>query len=209
MRFISRLAFAGLLPVIVCLAACAPGTTGAPAGATAPAVSTAPAIATSVPATTTASLPTAAATMTSAPSSAPTTAPTTTSAPTVAPTAGPTVTIAPVATATRAATAPGIAPGGAVISGTGGTTVTALTIKGFLFKPEVLQVKVGTTVTWTNMDDINHSVTNGVPPTPGGAFDSGFFSLGQSVSFTFMQPGDYPYFCKRHNSMMATVKVVP
>ncbi len=57
------------------------------------------------------------------------------------------------------------------------------------------------------MDDIEHSVTSGTPPTPDGKFDSGFFTLGKSYSFTFTQPGDYTYFCKRHKSMTATVRV--
>lgn len=210
MKLIARIQLAALLPVVVWLAACAPGATSAPNTATtAPAAATsAPVVATTAPSSAT-SAPTFAATATAANTTAPTTAPTATVAPATS-TAAPTLTIAPLATATRAAAATaGITPTGAVISGTGGTSVTALSIKGFIFKPEVVPVKVGTTVTWTNMDDIPHSVTNGIPPTPGGAFDTGFFTQGQSVSLTFMQPGDYTYFCKRHNGMTATVKVVP
>ena len=200
MKLRSRIPLAALLPIVIWLAAFSPGATSAPA--------VTPAAATSAPASAT-TAPIAAASATAAPTIAAsaTAAPVNTTAP--ANTAVPTLTIAPAASATRAATTPGITPPGAVISGTGGTSVTALTIKGFIFKPEVQQVKVGTTVTWTNMDDIPHSVTNGTPPTPGGAFDTGFFTQGQSVSLTFMQPGDYAYFCKRHNSMTAVVKVVP
>jgi plastocyanin len=81
------------------------------------------------------------------------------------------------------------------------------TIKLFQFQPKALDVKVGTTVTWTNADDIEHSVTAGEPGKESGAFDSGFFKKGGTYSFTFDKPGTYTYFCKRHNSMKATVTV--
>ena len=84
-----------------------------------------------------------------------------------------------------------------------------VTIKLFQFQPKALEVKVGTTVTWSNGDDIEHSVTSGAPGKPSGAFDSGFFKKGGSFAFTFATPGTYTYFCKRHNSMTATVTVTP
>jgi plastocyanin len=82
-------------------------------------------------------------------------------------------------------------------------------IKLFGFKPESLEVPVGTKVIWTNRDAIEHSVTQGTPEKPGGAFDSGFFTQDQTFSFTFTNVGDYPYFCKRHNFMHGEIKVVP
>lgn len=83
-------------------------------------------------------------------------------------------------------------------------------IKGFLFHPEMIQVPVGTSVVWTNEDDIMHSVTQGIPPTPlTGGFDSIFFTLNQTYSFTFQQPGNYSYFCKRHNHMVGVIHVTP
>ena len=81
------------------------------------------------------------------------------------------------------------------------------TIKLFQYQPKAMEVKVGTTVTWTNSDDIEHSVTAGAPGKETGAFDSGFFKKGGTYSFTFDKPGNYTYFCKRHNSMKATVTV--
>ena len=80
-------------------------------------------------------------------------------------------------------------------------------IKLFQFKPKMLEVKAGTTVTWTNGDAIEHSVTAGAPAKETGAFDSGFFGKGGTWSHTFSEPGTYSYFCKRHNSMMATITV--
>jgi plastocyanin len=82
-------------------------------------------------------------------------------------------------------------------------------IKLFSFKPESLEVPVGTTVIWTNRDAIEHSVTQGTPEKPRGAFDSGFFTQDQTFSFTFTKVGDYPYFCKRHNFMRGEIKVIP
>lgn len=83
-----------------------------------------------------------------------------------------------------------------------------VSIKLFSFNPKVLEVPVGTTVVWTNGDAIEHSVTNGVPGKPAGAFDSGFFTEGQTWSFKFTEPGEYPYYCRRHESMTGMVKVV-
>ncbi|HEY1013799.1 MAG TPA: plastocyanin/azurin family copper-binding protein [Herpetosiphonaceae bacterium] len=82
-------------------------------------------------------------------------------------------------------------------------------IQTFQFKPGRLEVKAGTTVTWTNRDAIEHSVTGGTPPNPAGTFDSGFFTQGESRSFTFDEPGEFAYFCKRHNSMVGTIVVAP
>jgi len=80
-------------------------------------------------------------------------------------------------------------------------------IKLFQFMPKDLSVKAGTTVTWMNGDDIDHSVTAGEPGQESGAFDSGFFKKGGTYKFTFSAPGTYTYFCKRHPSMKASVVV--
>jgi plastocyanin len=82
-------------------------------------------------------------------------------------------------------------------------------IKLFGFDPTVLEVSAGTTVTWTNHDDIDHSITSGTPPDTDGTFDSEFFDQGGTYSYTFDTPGEYAYFCKRHNSMTGLVRVVP
>jgi plastocyanin len=87
-------------------------------------------------------------------------------------------------------------------------------IKLFNF-PDLVEVPVGGTVTWINQDGTNHSVTNGTPEQDGqpeqlgGVFDSGFFGQSESFSFTFTEPGDYPYFCMRHNHMQGIIRVVP
>jgi plastocyanin len=80
-------------------------------------------------------------------------------------------------------------------------------IKLFQFKPKELAVKKGATVTWTNGDAIEHSVTAGNPGKAAQDFDSGLFTKGGSFSHTFDALGSFTYFCKRHPNMQATVKV--
>ena len=53
-------------------------------------------------------------------------------------------------------------------------------IKLFQYQPNPIEIKVGAMVTWTNQDNIVHSVTHGAPPTPGKAFDSGLFDQGKT-----------------------------
>ena len=63
------------------------------------------------------------------------------------------------------------------------------------FDPQVLLVKVGTTVTWRNSSG-THDVTSR---------DRSFRSpplVGLAFSHTFTQPGRYPYFCSNHSGEM-------
>jgi plastocyanin len=77
-------------------------------------------------------------------------------------------------------------------------------IKMFAFTPKVLTIAVGTTVTWTNVDDEPHTVTS-----VGGAFHSSALDTNDKYSFTFSKPGDYPYYCRLHPQMTAKVIVRP
>lgn len=84
----------------------------------------------------------------------------------------------------------------------------AVTVKQFQFMPAELTVKAGTTVTWTNQDDILHTATSGTTPgTADGKFDGPMDGRGKAFSHVFDQAGRYPYFCSRHNSMTGTVIV--
>jgi plastocyanin len=73
-------------------------------------------------------------------------------------------------------------------------------IAGFAFVPEMVEVAVGSTVTWTNQDAAPHSVAG-----DHGEFDSGDLAPGQSFSFTFGAPGTFAYHCDFHPMMEATV----
>jgi plastocyanin len=77
----------------------------------------------------------------------------------------------------------------------------AVTIDNFTFSPAEMTVKVGTTVTWTNHDDIPHTVVSA------GKFRSKAMDTDNSFSFTFTAAGDYKYFCSLHPHMTGTIKV--
>ena len=76
-----------------------------------------------------------------------------------------------------------------------------VTIDNFTFTPPELTVKVGDTVTWTNRDDIPHTVVSA------GKFRSKALDTDNSYSFTFTEAGDYKYFCGLHPHMTGMIKV--
>jgi plastocyanin len=78
---------------------------------------------------------------------------------------------------------------------------TKVTIDNFTFAPAELTVKVGTTVTWTNHDDIPHTVVSA------GKFRSKTMDTDDSFSFTFTAAGEYKYFCSLHPHMTGMIKV--
>ncbi len=97
------------------------------------------------------------------------------------------LTMSTVATMSRAAPAPAAA---------------SVQIGNFTFKNPVLTVKPGTTVTWTNGDDIPHTVVSKT-----GAFKSKVLDTGDRFSFTFAKPGQFGYFCSLHPHMTGTIIV--
>jgi plastocyanin len=76
----------------------------------------------------------------------------------------------------------------------------------FIFKPKVLTVSAGTTVSWVNRDIAAHTTTRN-----GGddQFESGDMRLGRVFTHTFETPGTYAYICFYHPGMKATVIVTP
>ena len=76
-----------------------------------------------------------------------------------------------------------------------------VTIDNFTFTPPELKVKVGDTVTWTNHDDIPHTVV------AAGKFRSKPMDSDDSFAFTFTAAGDYKYFCSLHPQMTGLIKV--
>ena len=75
-------------------------------------------------------------------------------------------------------------------------------IDNFTFAPATLTVPAGTTVTWTNHDDIPHTATS-----DNKVFSSDALDTDQSYSFQFNTPGTYPYHCAVHPHMTGTVIV--
>lgn len=87
--------------------------------------------------------------------------------------------------------------------GTKGTPGTnEVWIQGMAFDPANITVRAGATITWTNKDDVVHTVTSN-----NGLFDSGSLSTNGTYSRLFSTPGVYFYHCTPHPSMTATVTV--
>ncbi len=82
------------------------------------------------------------------------------------------------------------------------STSNSITISMMQFSPAETHVPVGTTVTWTNNDNMNHTVTD-----TGGSFDSGPFGNGQKFSYTFKTKGTFNYKCTIHTNMQGKVVV--
>jgi plastocyanin len=75
-------------------------------------------------------------------------------------------------------------------------------IDNFSFGPTELTVTVGTTVTWTNRDDIPHTVVS-----TDKVFKSKVLDTDEKFSYTFTQVGSFPYFCSIHPKMTGKVVV--
>jgi plastocyanin len=87
------------------------------------------------------------------------------------------------------------------------------TISDRFYPPEVI-VPSGSDVTWTNEDDLTHTITSGKKAGYGmyefvqdGAFNSGNLDEGDSFTFLFTEPGRYEYFCVPHPWMNGAVVV--
>lgn len=77
-------------------------------------------------------------------------------------------------------------------------------IDNFSFGPAALTVSVGSTVNWTNRDDIPHTVVSTDDPK---AFKSKVLDTDDKFSFTFTKAGTYAYFCSVHPKMTGKVVV--
>jgi len=82
-----------------------------------------------------------------------------------------------------------------------------IAIRLFQFRPGRLPVAPGAHVTWTNQDDIQHTVTAGTPEQRDGRFRVVLDGKGASSSVRFREPGVYPYFCERHQHMRGEIRV--
>jgi plastocyanin len=80
-------------------------------------------------------------------------------------------------------------------------------ISGYAYYPSSITISKGTTVTWVNMDFVQHTVTSGTEQAPTGDFDSHLLGHMQSFSYTFNTPGTYAYYCDLHPNMIGTVQV--
>jgi len=91
----------------------------------------------------------------------------------------------------------------------GGATPTAASIQAgasFLtttaYAPNPIVISVGSTIKWTNNDNITHDVTS-----QNNLFISGELAPGATYSHTFQSAGTFPYYCTIHPMMVGTVTV--
>ena len=75
-------------------------------------------------------------------------------------------------------------------------------IDNFSFTPVTLTVPPGTKVTWTNADDIPHTVV-----ADDKTFKSKVLDTDEAFTYTFDKPGTYSYFCSIHPKMTAKIVV--
>jgi plastocyanin len=90
----------------------------------------------------------------------------------------------------------------AKVNPTPSTPAATVAIQNFAFVPATVNIKVGNSVTWTNMDTAPHTATD-----LANAFDSGSLATGETFNFTFNTAGTYTYHCLIH-SMMKNATVV-
>ena len=80
--------------------------------------------------------------------------------------------------------------------------VQQISIDNFTFSPQKLTIARGTTVVWTNKDDVPHTVRSTT-----NAFKSGTLDTDEKYSFKFNDAGTFPYFCTVHAHMTGEIIV--
>ena len=86
--------------------------------------------------------------------------------------------------------------------GEGAANATQAEIRAMKFTTDRIEVTAGTTVRWTNNDQLQHTVT-----ATDGSWDSGLINPGGSWTHTFTQPGEYSFHCTPHPFMKGVVVV--
>jgi plastocyanin len=76
-----------------------------------------------------------------------------------------------------------------------------INIDNFSFTPATLTVPVGAKVTWTNKDDVPHTVVS----TNNAFTHSPALDTDDSFSYTFTKPGTFEYYCSVHPKMTGKI----
>jgi len=95
-----------------------------------------------------------------------------------------------------------VAAGAAADASAGKPATHRVVIDGLKYEPEMLTVRRGDTIVWTNKDPFPHTVTS----TAGG-FDSREIAPGKSWKYTAAKKGEFAYICLLHPTMKALLKV--
>jgi plastocyanin len=77
-----------------------------------------------------------------------------------------------------------------------------IVVDNFNFAPADASVPVGSTITWTNRDDVPHNIVSTERK-----FKSPVLDTGERFSHRFDAPGTYQYFCSLHPKMTGQVIV--
>jgi plastocyanin len=77
-----------------------------------------------------------------------------------------------------------------------------INVDNFSFSPATVTVSAGTTITWTNHDDIPHNIVE-----KDQKFKSKALDTDDSFTHTFTEAGTYEYFCGLHPKMIGKVIV--
>ncbi len=91
----------------------------------------------------------------------------------------------------------------AKVSLTPSSPAASVAIQNFAFVPDTVRIKVGNSVTWTNMDTAPHTATD-----LNNKFDSGSLTTNQTFNFAFATAGTYTYHCLIHSMMKNAVVIV-
>lgn len=85
-----------------------------------------------------------------------------------------------------------------------GSAAATVDISGFSFKQQIIKIKKGTKVTWTNKDNAPHTVTS----DEGNLLDSAVMNKNGTYEKVFDSTGTFRYHCTPHPDMLAAVIVV-
>jgi plastocyanin len=95
---------------------------------------------------------------------------------------------------------------GPALKSTTTPNVVNVTYAHIAIHPATLTVKVGTTIRWTNLDSVEHTVTSVSGPQK---FSSRTFGEGRSFAIKTIKPGVIRYECRIHPTQMkGTIDVV-
>lgn len=83
------------------------------------------------------------------------------------------------------------------------SSAAAVTIDNFKFGPSLLEITAGTTVTWTNRDDVPHVIVSVTKKL----FASSPLDTDDKFSYTFKVAGTYEYYCSLHPHMTGKIVV--
>lgn len=100
--------------------------------------------------------------------------------------------------------APVVVESTSAVPGTAGAGVAEVSIAGFAFEPSALEAAAGSTVTWTNRDDVTHNIF-----TSDGILASPDLESGDIYTVTLDKPGTITYYCDIHQYMRGTIAVTP